>query len=391
MDIHDWFKCDWIKKSSLFLASLAFIVSSNLASAAVDNVRAWGWAHSANATLNTPYQAYSGYSRSAGWENIPNHPYRNYYSGDVMVTRKAVGYYSVLFEQMNATGGVVHVTAYGGNHHCKVQNWYPTVGGQLVNVRCFNNTGSAANGRFTVLYYKNTTKGDYYTDGYLWANNPTAASYTPSSTYQSNSGDVLNTVTRLSTGRYRVNMPTMNISSGENTGGTVMVTAYGSNSDRCKVRSWYFSGADLNANVDCYNSAGSLTDSRYTLSFMKRITIGNQVAEDLLQGAYVWANWSPTPYSYYQYSYSGQPIERHDNSTGNYRIEIPGLKANGGSTTVSVTAYGGNGNHCSIGYWGNSWVYGDGTTANVRCYDSNGNPANTLFTLQYITSNIILY
>jgi hypothetical protein len=51
-------------------------------------------------------------------------------------------------------------------------------------------------------------------------------------------------------------------------GGNPQVTAYGDeDADYCKVASWNTGGADLAAVVRCYNSAGALSDNRFTFLF----------------------------------------------------------------------------------------------------------------------------
>ncbi|WP_144394537.1 hypothetical protein [Pleionea sediminis] len=382
-----------IKYKKLLVGLFATMSFASQLHASPDYVRAWAWAGNHSSTINEAYSASSFYSNSSGFRRTSERPFRVRYYGDTQITRTGTGSYRVLFENMTGTGGIAHVTAYGGNHRCKVAGWYSNGSGQNVNVRCFAPNGNLTNGRFTVLYYKDGPKGDYYSDAYLWANNPTASSYTPWATYQANSTDVSNTITRSATGKYRVKAPGMNINSSGSIGGTVYVTAYGTDSDYCKVNNWYFSGNDLYSNVSCYDNSGNPSDSRFTFSFMKGVTHGISVAEDQLRGAYVWANTSTNPASYYQYSYSQLPIERHDNGTGSYRLELPGMKSYYSSVAshVNVTAYGYDSNYCNVSSWGNSWVYDNGVRVGVQCFDANGNPSNSIFTMQYLTNEIILF
>src|SRR5262245_42166976 len=58
--------------------------------------------------------------------------------------------------------------------------------------------------------------------GYVWANQPSSASYTPSLTYQFNSAGGTNTITRSGVGQYTVHFPGLST-----LGGHVQVTAYG--------------------------------------------------------------------------------------------------------------------------------------------------------------------
>ncbi len=69
--------------------------------------------------------------------------------------------------------------------------------------------------------------------GYVWANNVTSASYTPSLTYSYNSRGGANTITRSAAGIYQVKIGNLST-----TGGHVQVTSYGAGSVNCKVQSW---------------------------------------------------------------------------------------------------------------------------------------------------------
>lgn len=99
--------------------------------------------------------------------------------------------------------------------------------------------------------------------GYVWANNPTSASYTPSTTYSHNSSGGTITITRSSIGRYAVRFAGLGGSG--TAGGHVQVTAYGGGSETAKVANWGSSGTDFIVNVRCFNSSGTPVDTRYTV------------------------------------------------------------------------------------------------------------------------------
>jgi hypothetical protein len=98
-------------------------------------------------------------------------------------------------------------------------------------------------------------------NGYVWANQPATASYTPSLTYQYNSTGANNTITRTAVGTYHVTFPGLTAA-----GGHVQVTAYGSGPERCKVGSW--GGSPVVVNVYCHNNAGVLVDTYYNVQFV---------------------------------------------------------------------------------------------------------------------------
>lgn len=99
---------------------------------------------------------------------------------------------------------------------------------------------------------------------YAWANNSTAASYTPSLTYSYNSSGKPIKITRSSAGKYSVRCE--GIGGDRKAGGHVQVTAYGFDTHNCKVRYWSSFGKDFVANVACYSEDGAPKDARYTIS-----------------------------------------------------------------------------------------------------------------------------
>ena len=154
--------------------------------------------------------------------------------GAISITRNAVGNYTAIFAGLgNGLNSNVVVSGYGsGADFCIVENWFSTNGTDVdVNVLCYNKAGNLADHSFTALYQART-HGDPTTPtvAFLWANEPTAPSYTPDLDYQYNPGGGTNTIVRTSTGNYTATLPGLT-----QTGGTVIVTAYGSAPAHCQV------------------------------------------------------------------------------------------------------------------------------------------------------------
>jgi hypothetical protein len=68
---------------------------------------------------------------------------------------------------------------------------------------------------------------------------------------------------------------------------------------------------------------------------------------------------------------------------GNYKVTLPGLKAF--DSVAVATAYGDNSGYCTVESWG-AIDSRNPTTANVRCFDKTGAPADSRFTLLYLTN-----
>ncbi|GAB3661542.1 hypothetical protein GCM10027589_23890 [Actinocorallia lasiicapitis] len=346
---------------------------------------AYVWAHTANATLNTPYEP-TGYNASSFWPSTRN-----------SVTRTGTGAYTVQFKVEKRTGGVVHVASYGGgSERCKVYNWAPTeIGGGLgvlARVRCFTASGSPANAQF-VASYTNKTSFAEAPSAYLWADQPSAASYTPAVGYQANSRGGAGTIIRGGTGLYEVTLPRH----GEG-GGHVQVTAYGGGSAYCKVTNWVPSAGGQKINVRCFTTAGAFTDSMFTLTYVYQGNILN--ARNCCgpgpspvghPAAYAWADQPSRPsyqaspaYSWNYASGANAVTNITRAATGDYAVRF---NANGGQISladgnVAVTGYGTGSATCKVVGWATS------TGVRVRCFSPAGAAADSQFTVAYLGKNV---
>ena len=293
------------------------------------------------------------------------------------------GAYRITFPGLGtAGGGTVHVTSYGGaTEQCKVSSWWPSGSNLLVDVRCFNLGGTPADSRFTATY---TSKPSGSTPmGYVWNDRLscgwTGCSYTPSAGYQFNSAGASNTITWNSTGDYAVRLPFLAAPSGH-----VQVTAYGGGSERCKVVGWGPTGADQLVNVRCFNSTGGLTDSLFTVTYVKGASIVGS-APYVFGHAYVWAD-QPTSLSYtpntaYQFNSTYQFNKVTRRNLGQYAITLPSQNLSWGD--VQVTAYGSGAEFCKVSYWTPS----DGVI--VNCFNASGSPTDTKFDAAFLFSELI--
>jgi hypothetical protein len=325
----------------------------------------WGyvWANDATSASYTPSTQYQ----------------RNVTGALNTIERTGTGAYTVHFTKLGIYyGGTVDVTAYGsGSETCKVQNWGPTLSDQKVHVRCYDAAGNAVDTQFTASFTRPTSSSRF---GYVWANSPTAASYTPSSTYQFNSTGASNTITHSSTGIYQVKLPGLG-----GPGGTVKVTAYGWGNEYCKVTSWTYTGADEYVNVACQTPAGTLVDSYFTATFHEAIGLLGTLTDASPERGYVWANdafaASYTPSSSYSYNSDGLTNTITRSSTGVYQVTLPGLATSRGH--VEVTAYGPSAasTRCKVASWGSS---GSDEFVNVRCFDATGAAADSRYALTFV-------
>jgi hypothetical protein len=355
------------------------------------NVYAKGFAWFDGTTLPLAYQ----FNQRFDYVGLP--PTRvSYPTADNTVTHLGTGRYLVRFPNLNVQGGIVHVTAYGGSHHCKVEQWRPaavSVRELQVFVRCRNAANVLADGKFTVLFYKNGLMSDIYALSYLLSDNLGTAIHH----YNSRGG--LNTIRRLGVGAYEVKLGRMERRFPEaDKGGTVLVTAYGPGAQRCKTVRWGFTGSDIVVRVNCF-TGGTPSDSGFSLSFLRDPgTLAISVAEDKKEAWYVWANTTPTPNHFYQSNSYGDPTDAGSPfkatlspfaGSGHYRVTLPGVKAFN-KTTTQLTAYGSDSAYCNIVGWFPSLTPG-ATDVEVRCYNASGVAANAQFDLFYYTDETIFF
>ena len=186
----------------------------------------------------------------------------------VTVTQVATGSYDVNLPGPLTVGGSVKVSVYSNPAiNCQIVDWVAESPGQVAEVDCFDAEGSLADSAFdlTFLAANNLLGVPKLFSGYVWANNASAAAYTPAKPYQYSSANAVNTVSRSGVGVYTVELPGLGRSVAT---GDVQVTAYGSTNDFCQVGSWGSSGSNELVTVHCFDPAGGAADSEYTLQYV---------------------------------------------------------------------------------------------------------------------------
>jgi hypothetical protein len=190
----------------------------------------------------------------------PN-PLSSYTSGPgaIQVTHGALaGDYTVDLGTGNTQRSTVLVNAVASTRDlCKVGEWHIT----SVRVRCFDAGGAPSNRYYWVLQVDGGRTGRRL--GFAFANQPTAASYTPNVNYSRNSSGGAVKATRWDTGRYAIEFAGLQKLPGHTE--TVQVTPWGSGPALCKVVGWGNFGAGLRIDVQCRKLDGAFVDSRYNV------------------------------------------------------------------------------------------------------------------------------
>jgi hypothetical protein len=186
--------------------------------------------------------------------------------------RNSEGNYTVILEGLappDASANwkeIIHITSYGdGENWCKVRLWetvfeegVPT-DDLAVNVLCFTPNGTQADARFSLLMLEGGRLGRRL--GYVWAHAESAAGeYTPIPKFNFNSSGTPNTVNHYGDGKYSVYWPGLERAA-TSTAETILVTAYGRNSDYCLISNWLSTGY---TNFRCYSPSGAFVNSQFT-------------------------------------------------------------------------------------------------------------------------------
>ncbi|MEZ6037312.1 MAG: hypothetical protein R3F29_07515 [Planctomycetota bacterium] len=225
---------------------------------------AYCWANNATSASYTPHLT---------WQWNGNR-------GDITINRQGVGVYQVtipgLSTALASEGGNVQVSPYAGGSpsspvYAKVSSWSPSGADMIVNVRTFDVTGAPSDERFVMSYHQDAAPIPAHvgSGAHLWANNATAASYTPSTFYSDSNGTAgphgQETITRVGVGTYDVELPDLNPSSAS----IAMATAHGAVASYATIQTWVTgTNGGTRVRVRTWSIGGAAVDSRFTLLYL---------------------------------------------------------------------------------------------------------------------------
>lgn len=296
-----------------------------------------------------------------------------------------------LGNSLNSNVQVNAVNTNGQGHYCTSDGWFSPNGVDVTaDVACFDAGGNPLPADFSLFYQARTTAPASGAIAFLWANNPTNASYSPDLTYNFNSTGALNTVARSSTGTYTAFLPLLSQT------GNPQVTAYGGGAARCELLGWsrYRFGSVLGTKIGvyCVSAAGVAADELFSLSYAVGTTEAAGPAATSL-GAYAWAN-DATRRGYVPKlsrqldTVSAGPLTAQRFGgliAGQYSLTVPNPNDVSFSTILGmVTANGSSGEYCDQA--GVNVLSGE-FYMDLICYDSQGRQTDTLYTGTLITTH----
>lgn len=346
----------------LIVATAGVVLNGSAAHAAGVRGSAFIWSYDAFLPIGEGYTPSFGYQYNSSSPDSPNNVVHHVAEGEYWVyTPGLTGF------------GISHVTAYGGDAaYCNggasaLGDSSPGI------VMCFDAFGRPVDHMFTLSFTSMTPSISEHPLAYMYVEEN--GSIFPSLHFNSGGGQSWVTRDGLA---YEVHIPNLGGFSGH-----VQVTA-ANRGDRCVVRSWWPDGSDQVVIIRCLLRSNNdfPTDAPFALTFTADQNI---LGYPGLESAYAWADlpsldepYLPSPWYLFSTGQSGTATAART-GTGEYSMTFDGVNLNGGN--VQVSAYGWGGAFCNVLYW-------SGSTVNIRCYNVDGNLADSLYTVAFTGTSL---
>jgi hypothetical protein len=173
------------------------------------------------------------------------------------------------------------------------------------------------------------------------------------------------TASRINVGVYGVHF------AGLTHGGNAQVVAQGSNA-HCAITQVAPQNGGEFMQIACRAPSGALVDTRYMVSYYRDTNISG-----VLGGYALVRNTSPLSLVD-TWNSTGSAVSVSSSGGGSYRVVFPGQVL--GADTVQVTAVTGSNVYCKAANWSS---VGSGVAVDVRCFNFNGSPQNSDFSISY--------
>jgi hypothetical protein len=228
--------------------------------ASVDSAFEAGWTRAAG--ISTGRFAYVGGGASA----VPKRYLFNSTGGTATSTSIGTGLYQVDLARLASAGGTVKVTAVGTpGVVCSPVSWHRQGSAERAFVACATAAGAATDSRFTLTFADRTSLFGVpaMASGYVWANQPSAASYVAEAKHSFDSAGGRPTIQRSRTGVYQVTLP------GLAGPGHAHVAPTGGPNRTCELTSVGPSGTAETLGVACSDETGAPADTPFTAQFLR--------------------------------------------------------------------------------------------------------------------------
>lgn len=290
------------------------------------------------------------------------------------------GFYQILFRGLGFLGGDAQVSAVSADVTCAVNSWGTSGPDLVVNVNCYDTTGTPADATFYVLATRpnsapNQPHGVFdYDLVYKNSGKLTGA-------YQYNSSHQTNSVTHPATGEYVVRMPGPGVTG--DTKGTVKVSAFGPGAGSCQVASWKTTTSGELIGVRCFSATGMLQDRQFTVVYARG---NNLMGQNGKVDANAFASGTQDLYEpKFQFdSKAGARVSVAHLDVGTYEVLFVGTHTAGHQFpnplgNLMITPVANAYRRCGMDYT----PFSRTPTLRVICTDAIGSVADSRFTVQF--------
>ncbi|GAA4275067.1 hypothetical protein U6A24_17010 [Aquimarina gracilis] len=319
-------------------------------------------------------------SRGNAWaiyNGLPANPEMQFHPSDqyINIQRESTGLYKVTFPGLShLNNGVIHVSGILGDDIAQVRNWGRQGNDLIAYVLTFDgDTGVRTNNQFFNIFLYKRNESNISNAAYNFGN---------SVSYDYNSKDLRNQITRLQTGKYRVRFPGMQSVDGNN--GHFQVTAYGMAPRYYEIESVTQNNSrGVEAIVRIYDINGNLANSDFVASYTDKYLL-----YDFRPGGYLHYNGNNTPFNLktdFPFNREVTVEKLGSGDTTYYLVTIPNSYANFANIRPMpmVTSYGSSKEFAYVSYFlqynGKLWM-----TINFRSLDGSPLSANPKFNLFYM-------
>jgi hypothetical protein len=309
-----------------------------------------------------------------------NHAY-NYDSagGTVSSSEGITGVYQVTFGHLGFAGGDVQVTAIDFMHVCTAASWAPdSMGNLVVSVECYSVAGSLSGSEFQVLITQPQSRPNGVLD-YDWVYK---ARGKLTNRWQYNSSGKVNSVRHPAKGVYVVSMPGPGLK-GASTG-TVKVTPYGAGGGNCQITAWRTIKTGEQITVGCFAPGGAPANREFDVVYARGTNLMG------LNGKTTVSAYASGNATLYQPKVQFDSVRRARTTIvhvdrGSYLAILVGSHPtghfSGGFGNAETSPVGSALRYCVV--FPNA---SHTPLVEVGCYDKNGHPADTAFTVQWVVT-----
>lgn len=186
------------------------------------------------------------------------------------------------------------------------------------------------------------------------------------------------TVDQTGLGAYDVHFPLI-----ASKGGIAHTTAVGTSGDSCQIAHWQPAGSNEDVYVNCFNAAGSPVNSTFTVLYTE--STGTLPPPATSGYGYIYSDVSGAVLA--QDNSSGGTNSVSKGGVGVWKAWLPGLGQATNVGNLQVTAVNPQQDvRCKVSGWSPS---ASGQTVLVACYDPNGKPFDSQWTLSYAVQRAV--